>query len=234
MADFLLMVLEDEAAHAARSARDIAELVARRASFADELRRAGVLRDRGCLRPSKEGKRARRVGDRVRVDDGPFAPALAAYFWIDVADVDEAARFAAACPALASDVVDVRPLMKGRAVPDKEDRPGKIFAFAVLGSAANEAAWTAVMDRIDAETRDGFPAEASVGGVRLQPPTSGRVVATRGDKRATFDGPFVETKEIIGGVFFLRAMHAEDAVRWAADSPFVAHGTLEIREVWRS
>lgn len=234
MADFLVMVLEDEAAQASRSPREIVELVAARGRFGDQLQRDGVLRDRGCLRPSSEGKRARRVGDRVRVDDGPFAPALAAYYWIDVADVEAAARVAARCPVAASDVVDVRPLLKGRAIADKEDRPGKIFAFAVLGSAQSEAAWTAVMDRIDADTRDAFPAEVSVGGVRLQPPTSGRVIATRGDKRATFDGPFVETKEIIGGVFFLRALHVEDAVRWASESAFVAHGALEIRELWRS
>src|SRR5580765_7048116 len=104
MADFLLMVLEDEAAHAACSPPQIAELVAARARFADELRRTGVLRDRGCLRPSKEGKRVR----RDRVDDGPFAPALAAYYWIDAASADDAATIAAACPALAADVVDVR------------------------------------------------------------------------------------------------------------------------------
>jgi len=79
------------------------------------------------------------------------------------------------------------------------------------------------MDLIDAETRDAFPADAREGGNRLQPP-----------RRATFDGPFLESKEIVGGVFFLRMASMDAAVRWAAASRFVVHGALEIRELWRS
>jgi hypothetical protein len=79
------------------------------------------------------------------------------------------------------------------------------------------------MDVIDAETRDSFPATAFAGGNRLRPP-----------RRAMFDGPFLESKEIVGGVFLLRLASLEDAVRWAAASRFVVHGALEIRELWRS
>src|SRR5262249_42950519 len=186
-------------------------------------------------RPSKQGKRARRDGDRLCVDDGPFGDkALGAYYWVDASSVDDAAQLAAAYPALAGDDIDVRPLMKGAVDADKEARPGKIFAFAVLGNTASEAEWTEVMDRIDAETRERFPAESFLGGARLQPPTTGRRVATRGERRATFDGPFLESKEVIGGVFFLRMMSMDDALQWAGDSQFIAHGALEIRELWRS
>jgi hypothetical protein len=104
----------------------------------------------------------------------------------------------------------------------------------VLGNTATEEAWVNVMDRIDAESRDGFPRAASLGGVRLEAPTSGRRIATRGERRATFDGPFLESKEVIGGVFFLRMRDIDEAARWAASTPFVNHGTLEIRELWRT
>jgi hypothetical protein len=57
---------------------------------------------------------------------------------------------------------------------------------------------------------------------------------TRGEKRATVDGPFLESKEVIGGLLFLRLASIEDAVRWAAKTPFVVHGALEIRELWRT
>src|SRR5947208_2387766 len=110
MADYMLMVHEDEDAHASQSPKDMAELIDRQARFADELRAAGRLRDRARLRPSKDGKRVRRRGDRLDIDGGPFADggkALAAYYWIDASGVEEAARLAAACPALASDDVDV-------------------------------------------------------------------------------------------------------------------------------
>jgi hypothetical protein len=39
-----------------------------------------------------------------------------------------------------------------RAAPDKTNQPGRAFAFAVLGSAPNEQAWSDAMDGID-ETR---------------------------------------------------------------------------------
>lgn len=216
MSDVLVLVLEDEAVHAAQSPAEIAELIARRARFAEALRASGQLRDHGRFRPSKEGARVY----RDRVEDGPFAGlTCAAYYWV----AGDAAQLVASCPRLDSDVVDVRPLMKGVAVPDKDRRPGKIFAFAVLGRGASEHAWAAVMDRIDAETHDSFPADAFAGGNRLKPP-----------RRATFDGPFLESKEIIGGVFFLRMTDLAAAVRWAAASRFVVHGALEIRELWRS
>jgi len=32
----------------------------------------------------------------------------------------------------------------------------------------------------------------------------------------------------------VRMTSIEDAVRWAAETPFVVHGALEIRELWRT
>jgi len=233
MADYLLMVLEDEAAHAAQSPKAMAELIDRRVQFADGLRRAGQLRDSGRFRPSKEGKRVRHDGDRLMIEDGPFAgTALAQYYWVETRTVEEAAHLATACPALPSDEVDVRPLMKGQADADKEGKPGKIFGFAVLGTATTEDGWVQVMDRIDADTAT--LGGSFLGGVRLQRPTAGRRVAARGERHAVLDGPFYESKEVIGGVFFLRLANLHDAVQWAAETPFVVHGALEIRELWRS
>jgi hypothetical protein len=56
----------------------------------------------------------------------------------------------------------------------------------------------------------------------------------RRESQATFDGPFLESKEVIGGLFFLRMTRIEDAVRWAGETPFVLYGALEIRELWRT
>jgi hypothetical protein len=235
MADYLLMVLEDERAHEARSPGQIAELIDDQARFGQRLRDAGQLRDSARLRPSKHGKRVKRVAAELQVVDGPFADdgkALGACYWVDAANIDDAARLAAELPALASDEVDVRPLMKGRASADKHASPGKVFACGVLGNAASEAEWTRVMDAIDA-TSDEVRAD-SIAGVRLQPPTSGKRVATRGERRAILDAPFLESKEVIGGVFYLRAMTIEDAVRWAAATRFIAFGGVELRELWRS
>lgn len=237
MSEYLIMTLEDEGAHASESPRAMAELIERRAEYGADLQRKGQLRDGGRLRPSKEGKRVKRRGERLEVTDGPFlenGKALGGYLWIAAESTEQAARIAESCPALATDELAVRPVMKGSPPVEKEAKPGKILACAVLGNAATEAAWVSVMDRIDAETHDRFPESSFLGGLRLEAPQSGRVVATRAERRVTFDGPFLESKEVIGGLFFLRMTSLDEAVRWACETRFVAHGGLEIRELWRT
>jgi hypothetical protein len=132
------------------------------------------------------------------------------------------------------DTLDVRPLLGGDVRADKTSRQGKTFAFAVLGNAASEEAWVELMDRIEADTHDRFPDERFVGGVRLEAPGRGRQIVSRGAKRAVMDGPFLESKEVIGGIFFMRMADLDEAVRWARATRFMKHGALEIRELWRS
>jgi len=44
------------------------------------------------------------------------------------------------------------------------------------------------------------------------------------------DGPFAETKEMIGGVFVLDGVTRDEALRYAADCPAAAWATVEVRE----
>jgi hypothetical protein len=234
--EYLVMTRDDENAHASQSPKAMSELIERRATYAEELCRAGRLKDSGRLRPSKEGKRVRREGGRVEVRDGPFREeglALGGYYWVEASSLDAAAELAAKAPVLPTDAVEVRPVMKGMCPNDKEARTGKIFPCAVLGSTKTEEAWVEAMDRIDEESRGRFPEASFLGGLRLEPPKSGLRVLPGGERRARFDGPFLESKEVIGGLFFLRMTRIEDAVRWAAETPFIVHGALELRELWR-
>ena len=132
------------------------------------------------------------------------------------------------------DTLEVRPLMKGDVRADKTDMRGKTFGFAVLGNATNERAWVDVMDRIDDETSRNFPGDCFRGGVRLEPPGKGRQVVSRTGKRVFMEGPFLESKEIIGGLFFLHVASLDEAIEWAAKTKFVEYGALEVRELWRS
>jgi hypothetical protein len=235
--EYLLTTLEDEQAHASQSPKAMAELIESSAAYAEELRREGKLVDRGRFRPSKEGKRVRREGGRLVVQDGPFAEAavaLGGYTWVRAGSLDEAADLAAKAPRLPSDAIDVRPLMKGAIPADKDAMAGKLFACGVLGNSKTEQGWIEVMDRIDAETRGRFPEDSFIGGLRLEPPRSGKRIATRGERHAMFDGPFLESKEVIGGLFVLRMTSIDEAVRWATETAFVVHGALEIRELWRT
>lgn len=237
MTDYLVMALDDEPAHASQSPKAMSELIDESAAYADELRRAGRLRDRGRLRPSHEGKRVRRDGERLAVEGGPFAEqgrALGGYYWIQASSLDEATSLAARAPVLPADAIEVRPVMskKGVVPTDKEAKAGKLFACGVLGNAATEPAWIAAMDRIDDETRGRFPEASFLGGLRLEAPGVGRRITGQG-RHAMVDGPFLESKEVIGGLVFVRMSSIDEVVRWASETPFVVHGALELRELWR-
>src|SRR4051812_37530108 len=96
---YMLMVLEDETVHAAQSPADMADLIERRSAYALAL--GPRLRDLGRMRPSREGMRVY----PTRVESGPFAPALGAYYWIDADSLEDAARLATDCPTLPSDEI---------------------------------------------------------------------------------------------------------------------------------
>ncbi|MFO1321470.1 MAG: YciI family protein [Burkholderiales bacterium] len=58
--------------------------------------------------------------------------------------------------------------------------------------------------------------------------TSGRVVSRQG----VTDGPFAESKEVIGGYWFFRAASLEEAAGLAAQNPCVAMGlSFEVRPI---
>ena len=46
------------------------------------------------------------------------------------------------------------------------------------------------------------------------------------------DGPFAETKEILGGFFVLDVPDLDEALKWAARIPSAERGSVEVRPVW--
>ncbi len=60
----------------------------------------------------------------------------------------------------------------------------------------------------------------------------GRVLRGFGDKLVVTDGPYAETKEVIGGYWIVEAASYEEAVELARDSPQLEFGgSIEVREV---
>ena len=233
MPDFMVMLLSSEAQEAQLAPVELNALEEAHTTYEQQLRATSAYVDGARLRPSAEGRRVSARGGAPRVDSGPFDdPALAGYYVVRAESLDAAAALAQVCPMAPGTVLDVRPVMKGDIHPDKDRHQGRVFGFAVLGSAPSERAWIDVMDTIDAKTSDTFPTDRWCGGVRLK--ARGRRVTSSGGQRAVFDGPFLESKEVIGGLFFLRQATIEEAVQWAKQSGFVKDGGLEIRELWRT
>ncbi len=69
-----------------------------------------------------------------------------------------------------------------------------------------------------------------VGGEKLQDGT-GRIMRRKGGEISVVDGPYTESKEIIGGVFEIQAENYDQAVETARDCPHLEYGTIEIREI---
>src|SRR5271165_5814192 len=66
----------------------------------------------------------------------------------------------------------------------------------------------------------------------LQASSKGARVKFSGDKRTVIDGPFAETKELIGGFWIIQAKSLEEAIAWAKRAPNPSEndeGEIEIR-----
>jgi hypothetical protein len=66
----------------------------------------------------------------------------------------------------------------------------------------------------------------------LHPLTNGARVAFGKGKPIVTDGPFIETKEVIGGYWMVEANSKEELVKWAERCPADPGDVIEIRQVF--
>jgi len=84
--------------------------------------------------------------------------------------------------------------------------------------------WTAYMQAI-------AQSGAMVSGNGLQPPDVSTTIRVENGNRHVVDGPFADTKEILGGYVILEVADLDAALEWAARAPCVSAGSVEIRPV---
>ncbi len=68
----------------------------------------------------------------------------------------------------------------------------------------------------------------------LRPASEGVRLEVRAGKRLVVDGPFAESKEIVGGFFLLDCATRDAAVAIASECPATEWATVEVREVGHS
>jgi len=66
----------------------------------------------------------------------------------------------------------------------------------------------------------------------LHPLATGARVSFAGGKPKVTDGPFVETKEVLGGYWMIDVKSKDEAIEWAKRCPASANETIEIRQVF--
>ena len=85
------------------------------------------------------------------------------------------------------------------------------------------------MDRFNQELGKAFTIESLNG---LHPLAQGARVSFAKGKSSVTDGPFIETKEVVGGYWLVEAPSKEEVVKWAQRCPADEGDTIEIRQVF--
>lgn len=100
-------------------------------------------------------------------------------------------------------------------------RGGDVSHLSVQQQESQMGKWLAWVDKLKKENR-------YLAGEPLLP--GGKTVS--GTKKVVTDGPFAESKEVIGGFFIITAKNIDDATAIAKDAPdFDLGGSVEVREI---
>ena len=71
-----------------------------------------------------------------------------------------------------------------------------------------------------------------IGGAALHPVETATTVRLRGDQLLVTDGPFADTKEVLGGLYLVEAANLDEAIELAARIPAARlGGVVEVRPV---
>jgi hypothetical protein len=75
-------------------------------------------------------------------------------------------------------------------------------------------------------------AGVAAGGAGLEPPDMATTVRVKEGKTVVHDGPYAESKELLGGFFIVDVPDLDAALAWAARAP-VDGGLVEVRPLMR-
>lgn len=67
---------------------------------------------------------------------------------------------------------------------------------------------------------------------RLRPSTTATLVRAGEGKPQVLNGPYVDTREQVGGFYIIDVPDHDAAISWAKRCPTANHGTVEVRPLW--
>ncbi len=100
---------------------------------------------------------------------------------------------------------------------------------AVGAGFAPKAEDVAAMTKFNSEM---IKAGVMLSGEGLHPPSTGSRVSFAGGKPSVTDGPFTESKEVLGGFWILNVKSKQEAVDWARRCPALSDDVIEIRQIF--
>jgi hypothetical protein len=221
------MIMHKTSAHYEAGGKPGPELIQRVGGMVGELIGAGILKGGDGLGPSSQGARVRVAAGKVSVQKGPFSGAGALpsrYALFRAATLDQAADRAARFGGIFGDAtVDVRPMVEAWDLgfaPKPEGLTGRRYMAVVAADASSEGGTALRPEQrsaLKAFAEDLERAGDFLGMEAFEPSRKGKRLRAAGGngKAALLDGPFTETKELIGGFVIVETPALEDAVGWA-------------------
>jgi hypothetical protein len=105
----------------------------------------------------------------------------------------------------------------------------------LIYSAGTDEEWEALSEEergaIYGEYRAVSESPGVIGGHQLQPAATATTVRVQDGKTLTTDGPFAETKEVLGGLFVVEADDIDTALALAERIPAARNGSVEVRPI---
>ena len=77
-------------------------------------------------------------------------------------------------------------------------------------------------------------AQVIAGGDALHPTSTATTIQIKGGRGGELvitDGPFAETKEVLGGFYLLDVADLDEAIKWAQQIPGAWYGKIEVRPI---
>ncbi len=65
----------------------------------------------------------------------------------------------------------------------------------------------------------------------LFPPSTGARISYKDGTPAVTDGPFAQSKEVIGGYWIIQVRSREEAIEWAKRAPMSNNEVIEVRQL---
>ena len=109
------------------------------------------------------------------------------------------------------------------------------YLLLIYGEETTEQPPQEVQDAVMAEwtqyTEALKSAGVHLGGDALQPSQTATTVRLKDGERVVTDGPFAETREVLGGFYMIDAPDLDTALDWAARCPGAKYGSMEVRPI---
>ncbi len=218
--------------------------VQKSSEIAQELAAQGKVKAASPLHPVATATTVRVRSGKLQVTTGPFTETveqLGGYYILDLEHLDEAIAIASRLPPAQKGTVEIRPILKVENCPES-----KLFAPVPTGMKKymflcydNEKHWEGVGPEAHAAaiqqgielTRRLDQRGQFVSAAPLHPSSTATSVRVRDGKRLITDGPFAETREVLGGFYLIFARDSSEALPFAAEHPGIHVGAVEVREV---